>query len=660
MKHFLIFLKAALLLLTLGSWPARAQYPSAKTFFSKPVVGSVALSPSGKTLAVTLPGPRGRMELALADLEQSPIKFKTVAWLPDYDIGRVAWVNEKRLVFQAFDSQAGAWAGTTGLWAVDADGESGQILIDPKYGGFRLLATKAKNVLSGEWTLASTLRDGSDDILIVERPPHNSRLKTFALARLNTRVPSPIRLTSDAPDGAFHWIADASGKPRWVESLSGLRRHIFRREQEQWKEVANFDATKPQGWAPRFLLQDQLFVATERAPSVGAQLTTWDAATGQPGTEPLLAAPGFDVGDSAIPLLDEPGLRPLGWRYTLDSVYTQWTDETMRTAQAGIDQAMPGYINVIDCRQCLSGKRWMGTSLSDRAAPIYSIFEPASRRITTLGSAYPDIDSKQMGARSFHRIKARDGVDMPVYLTLPAGPAAKDKPAVVLVHGGPWGRTRLEFNAVTQFLASRGYVVIEPEFRSSIGYGSAHYVAGWRQWGLTMQDDLQDALQWAVAKGWVDAKRACIMGASYGGYAALMGPVRHPDSYRCAISWVGVTDLPELLKNDKYNWGGHDEHLAFEELAIGDLKLNAEQLKQTSPAHRAADIHVPVLAAWGKDDLRVPLEQGRDFRDAAKRAGVDLEYVEYADEGHNWLKPETSIDFFTRAEKLLARTIGTK
>jgi dipeptidyl aminopeptidase/acylaminoacyl peptidase len=213
---------------------------------------------------------------------------------------------------------------------------------------------------------------------------------------------------------------------------------------------------------------------------------------------------------------------------------------------------------------------------------------------------------------------------------------------------------------VTQFLASRGYVVIEPEFRSSTGYGSALEVAGWRQWGLTMQDDLQDALQWAIAKGWVDAKRACIMGASYGGYAALMGPVRHPDTYRCAISWVGVTDLPELLKNERYNWGSTDLTKATLELAIGDPKLNAEQLKQTSPVHRAGDIHVPVLAAWGKDDQRVPLDQGRDFRDAAKRAGVELEYVEYADEGHNWLKPETSIDFFTRAEKLLARTIGTR
>jgi dipeptidyl aminopeptidase/acylaminoacyl peptidase len=173
-----------------------------------------------------------------------------------------------------------------------------------------------------------------------------------------------------------------------------------------------------------------------------------------------------------------------------------------------------------------------------------------------------------------------------------------------------------------------------------------------------MQDDLQDALQWAIGKGWVDGPRACIMGASYGGYAALMGPVRHPASYRCAISWVGVTDLPELLKNDRFNWGTKDFATAMKELSIGDPELQGDKLKQTSPVFRAVDIHVPVLAAWSKDDQRVPIEQGRSFRDAAKRAGVDLEYVEYADEGHNWLKPETSIDFFSRVEKLLARTLG--
>ena len=647
-------------LLVLHGAAALAAPLPVQAFFSRPAIGAVALSPSGKTLAATLLGARGRMELAIADLDQQPLKFRTAAWLPDYDVGEVNWINERRMVFQAYDSQAGEYAGITGLWAVDADGENGKLLIDPKYIGYRLKATKSSNVLPGEWTLFSTLSDGSDDVLIAEMPLYNWRTKTVSLARLNTRMVAPLRLTSDAPDGAYNWIVDSKGVPRWVESLADMKRHVFQRTGDRWQEVASSDATRALGWGPRFLIDDQLFVAVESGQNAGSRLALFDAGSAAPAAQPILAAPGFDVGDNAQPLLDQASGRLLGWRYTLDSLYTRWIDETMAKAQLAIDAAVPDHINVIDCDACLSAKRWLVTSVSDRDPTSYSLFEPATGRLQTIGSPYPQIIPRELGARSFHRIKARDGADLPLYLTLPAGPAASSLAAVVLVHGGPQSRNRLEFSRVAQFLASRGYVVIEPEFRGSAGYGTAHRVAGWRQWGLAMQDDLQDALQWAVAKGWVDGKRACIMGASYGGYAALMGAVRHPQSYRCAISWVGVTDLPGLLKDQRFGWRTKNVWDVQSELAIGDPKLQGEQLKQTSPVFRAADIHVPVLAAWGKDDQRVPIEQGRDFRDAARRAGVELEYVEYADEGHNWLKPETSIDFFTRVEKLLSRTIGSR
>ena len=650
----------ASLLLAIHGAAALADPLPVQAFFSKPAIGVVSLSPSGKTLAATLLGGRGRMELAIADLDQQPLKFKTAAWLRDYDVADVSWVNEKRMVFQAYDSQAGSWAGVSGLWAVDADGENGKLLIDPKYGGYRLMATKSTNVLPGEWALFSTLTDGTDDVLIAELPAYNSRLETVTLARLNTRMVWPVRLTSDAPDGAYNWIVDGKGIPRWVESFADMKRHIFERTQDRWREVASFDATRPVGWGPRFLIEDQLFVAAESGSSVGSRLTLFDAGSAAPGAVPILAAPGFDVGNNAHPLIDADSKRLLGWRYTLDSVYTRWIDATMLKAQALIDDEIPQHINLIHCQSCLSAKRWLVSSISDRDPTAYSIFEPATGRLQAIGSPYPQILPKDLGARSFHRIKARDGADLPVYMTLPGGSSVKNLPAVVLVHGGPWSRTRLEFGMVAQFLASRGYVVIEPEFRGSTGYGTAHFVAGWRQWGLAMEDDLQDALQWAIGNGWVDGRRVCIMGASYGGYAALMGVVQHPGSYRCAISWVGVTDLPELLKNDRFSWGAKDVTTVIEELSIGDPELQRDKLKQTSPVFRAAAIHVPVLAAWGKDDLRVPIEQGRDFRDAAKRAGVDLEYVEYAEEGHNWLKAETSIDFFTRVEKLLARTIGQK
>ena len=170
-----------------------AAAPPLSVFFSKPAIGAVALSPSGNTLAITVLGSRGRMELAIADLNQKPFKLKIAGWLPDYDIGTVQWVNDKRLVFQAYNSQAGEWAHSSGLWAVDADGENGQLLIDPKWGGFRLRVTRANNVLPGNvrspacrW-MAATMSWWRGQL------GERRRFKSFSLARLNTRRPSPVR-----------------------------------------------------------------------------------------------------------------------------------------------------------------------------------------------------------------------------------------------------------------------------------------------------------------------------------------------------------------------------------------------------------------------------------------------------------------------------------
>jgi dipeptidyl aminopeptidase/acylaminoacyl peptidase len=430
-----------------------------------------------------------------------------------------------------------------------------------------------------------------------------------------------------------------------------------------WSDIAEADDLDARAWSPAFMVGDQLLVSAHLGGAEASQLVPYDSARRQPAELPVLSSKGFDVGDTAIALVDDADRQPLGWRYRLDTVYTRWTDPMMAGMQAAIDKALPGRVNVIECHVCRGAKRWLVRSLADNQPPTYAVFEPASGRLTPVGLAYPDLPADRMGTRSFQRIPTRDGLDMPVYVTTPAQGQPGPKPAVVYVHGGPWSRVNLEWgdhwaDSVPQFLASRGYVVIEPEFRGSTGYGHAHFEAGRGQWGLAMQDDLSDALKWAVNKGWVDAGRVCIMGASYGGYAALMGPVQAPGSYRCAISAVGVTDLPGILEDNKQHVSRNHQGFRFEKRHIGDPDKDRAQLERNSPLHRVADIQVPVLAAWGKDDQRVKLDQGRRFRDAASKAHLALEYVEYADEGHNWLKPETRIDFYTRAEKLLARTIG--
>ena len=222
------------------------------------------------------------------------------------------------------------------------------------------------------------------------------------------------------------------------------------------------------------------------------------------------------------------------------------------------------------------------------------------------------------------------------------------------MRGASWG-----WHPQSQFLASRGYVVLEPEFRGSTGFGAAHYKAGFKQWGLAMQNDIADGVRWAIDKGLVDPKRVCIAGASYGGYATLMGLINDPDLYKCGVDWVGVTDI-----NLMYGSANHTSDMSAEwkrygmPEMIGDQVKDAAQLKATSPIEQAARIKQPLLLAYGGADVRVPIDHGTKFYSAVKRTNPNVEWVEYPEEGHGFYLPKNSIDFWSRVEKFLDKHIG--
>ncbi|MFO0585692.1 MAG: prolyl oligopeptidase family serine peptidase [Anaeromyxobacter sp.] len=638
-----------------------------ETLFARPAVGELALSPTGRYLAATFPGKDGRLELKVADLDVEPWTFRGVAYLSDLDIAGLAWVNDRRLVFRALDPQGGGARRLKGLWAIDADGENGRLLIDSKlprrYGN--VVVDKNLEVLGSEWELEKVLAGDGDEVLL--REWHWSSLRgvaTFALARVDTRAkhPKPLRLGSGAPEFVQRWITDARGNPRWLVAWSGAREVVHGRgEDGGWEEVASFKELDPGAWSPRFLVNDTLFVATVPPGGATAVLAPLDPETRRPAPRAVLTGAGFDVGELAAPIVDEETGKFLGWRTLLDGWTTRWIDEDMERLQGGIDRALPGRTNLVECRRCETAKRWLVTSSSDRAPPAYHVFEPDTGRLRSLGGALPDVAPDRVGPRALERFLARDGLEIPVYVTRPPPGAAPPgpRPAVVYVHAGPAARVSLAWPdpPVPQALAARGYVVLEPEFRGSTGYGPRLAAAGRRQWGLAVEDDLADAVRWAAGKGLVDPARVCVMGLGYGGYAALMAPVRAPGAFRCAIAGAAPTDLEQLWKDVQAEEAYEDQARRTLLRELGPA-TDEERLEAGSPVNRAAELAVPVLAAWGKDDLRVPVVHGRRFRAAAEKAKLPLEYVEYAGEGHAWLERGTWLDFMKRTERLLARTIG--
>ncbi len=272
----------------------------------------------------------------------------------------------------------------------------------------------------------------------------------------------------------------------------------------------------------------------------------------------------------------------------------------------------------------------------------------------------PGIDAAQMAGTDFQRIRARDGRDLPVWITgqkWHADGKPRAQPAIVLVHGGPWVRQgHWQWEPMRQFLASRGYVVIEPEFRGSAGYGMAHLKAGFKQWGQAMQDDVADALLWAQKEGWANSK-ACIAGASYGGYSTLMGLIKHPELYRCGAAWIAVTDPFLYIEG---SWWVRDDisdsgrRYGLKDM-VGDPKADEAMLKGNSPVEQAALIDAPLLLAFGEDDLRVPLAHGKRLRSALEKAGrPPAVWVTYPGEGHGWRKTENQADFAQRLERFFA------
>jgi dipeptidyl aminopeptidase/acylaminoacyl peptidase len=388
-------------------------------------------------------------------------------------------------------------------------------------------------------------------------------------------------------------------------------------------------------------------------------LFAYDVGTGKVAPRPLVDLEEYDFSGTLV----TNASKLLGVRYTVDSEAVAWFDQAMKAAQDTVDKLLPGRVNALSVGVRSETPFVLVESWSDRQPPVLLLFNRDTGKLSKVGDSRPAIAAARMGTQDLVRVKARDGRAIPTWLTMPAKANGKGRqlPTVVLVHGGPYVRGgEWGWDAERQFLASRGYLVLEPEYRGSTGYGAAHFRAGWKQWGLAMQDDIADATRWAIAEGMADPKRICIAGASYGGYAALMGLVRNPALYRCAIDWAGVTDIDLLYTGD---WTrDSDTSDAYKRYGmpalVGDRVADAAQFAATSPLKQAARITQPLLLAYGGADRRVPLYHGRKFYDAVKQTNKNVEWVVYEDEGHGWTLVETRVDFWGRVEKFLGRHIG--
>jgi dipeptidyl aminopeptidase/acylaminoacyl peptidase len=339
--------------------------------------------------------------------------------------------------------------------------------------------------------------------------------------------------------------------------------------------------------------------------------------------------------------------------YVVDRRQLHFLDDDFQQHMQAIDRALPGRVNRVTSRN-KPEDRWIIESGSDAHAPATYLYSTGTRKLRKLFDSYPDLEPGILAPMKPISFEARDGWTIRGYLTVPNGVPSENLPVVLLVHGGPACRDIQAFDREVQFLANRGYAVLQINFRGSIGFGSRFWTAGWGRWGLEMQDDLTDGVRWLVEQGIADPDRIAIYGGSYGGYASLMAVVKEPTLFRCAAALAGVFDLREQLGDEA--WRGWDHSMAR---IIGDPSKR-NQLIATSPALHAEKIQVPVLVAHGERDWRVNPEQSEQMAEALRRAGKPHELLLMEDEPHGLQIEETRLEFYQALEAFLEKNLAPR
>ena len=638
---------------------AHAAPPPLADFFANPEFSGALLSPDARHLAVRVLGPNQRERLAVVNLADNSIKV--VAQFDDVDVGEIEWVNSQRLVYATRDRQSapGDLRYAPGLYAVNRDGSDFRQLAERGFAP-NLSTSIYKPLPWHTWLTGQRGAQNSSAIYVRSTVYTATReVDYMALLRLDTATG---RSTPVPPPGKVRrWLLDQDGEPRVAITKERNIETIQYREPASgaWRQLAQFDAYLggKDAFTPLAFGPDGTLFVSARLGSDTLNLHIYDLAAGRIDPEPVVALPGMDFSGS---LLVSQG-KLLGVRYLADRTTTRWFDPAMAATQAGVDSALPQTVNLISMARDAAAPYLVVTSYADVQPTSYSILNRATGQLTPIGATLPRIKAEQMSKQQLVHYQARDGLRIPAWLTVPQHGSGKQLPLVVLVHGGPYLRgSSWQWDGEVQFLASRGYAVLEPEFRGSAGFGSKHFRAGWKQWGLKMQDDIADGARWAIAQGVAASDRICIAGGSYGGYATLMGLVNDPDLYRCGIDLVGVTDIG-LLYSGHWSFASDMsddwKQYGMPEL-IGDPVKDAAQFRATSPLAQAARITQPLLLAYGAQDRRVPLYHGQQFLAAVKEHNRDVEWVVYEEEGHGWSLPKNRIDFWRRAELFLDRQIG--
>ncbi len=658
----------ALALAMLGAAPSRAdvRIPVAtdalipvENFVRRAELENVTISPGGQYVAAIVPLEDGSTILYV--MERATMKRSAaIKGVTGNVVDRYWWVNGTRLVASIAEKLGGVDRPqpTGELFAVNADGSGATQLFGYRGAG----ETGSRIKRGGEKRLASAtvidLVPGDDRHVLIETIDWAI---VGGAARAPTTPPNVELL--DVYNGTTHqisagpkpqssFVADHHGRIRVAtapgEDLDDVM-YVRAANGEPWRVYNDPKTSRVHVEPLMFARDDRRLYARVSQPHAPDALVRIDL---DGGAREVLYSGGADPG----PLLPTPDGLDAYCVVTRDGrtaihVFDPQSADGRRAL--ALQNAFPGQVALLTSF-AEDGRHGLLHVFSDRNPGDFYLFDTEKKNASYIGSARKWIDPERMAAMQPVAFKASDGLELHGYLTLPPG-AGRDLPLVVNPHGGPYGiRDEWAFDPEVQLLASRGYAVLQVDYRGSGGYGADFLHAGFRQWGLRMQDDLADATRWAVAQGYADPKRLCIYGASYGGYAALEGVVRDPDLYRCAIGYVGVYDLAMMYRDGDIPRSLFGKR--YLELVIGS---DPDDLRRRSPVAGVDRIEAALMLVAGGRDLRVPIAHADALRSALDRVGHPYEWLVKDAEGHGFYRTDDQIELYTKMLDFLGRSLRT-
>ncbi len=632
-------------------------------FIDDPEYGTARISPGADYLALIAPfeDRESLVVLRLADLHP----MSRTAFGSREGILNVHWVRNDRLLIEPSQDDAFNYsrASTGELVGIDADGSRRQLLYGYRAG--QMSTSTHMKVRGDEYASAELLHtlqneEGIDEVLIATHP---WRVNGFtAVHRMNIYT-GKLRDVDTAPNPNSQVIVDRGGRLVFTYGRAGNdTAQLYRRKPEGgWTLVVQ---TEPGQDLPLVPLRDtadpNIWHVLDRSEAITGlaqvdirTLATPAAGTSASPTKVLFRHEHADV-EEALYSLDDGPLWGVRYEQHFPEYFYLDAKQPIAALHRALQLQLQLQADVLFTSFSADGRKAIAFVSSDRKPGEFFLVDFISREVRALLKSRPRLNGAALAEMQPLRLKARDGMPLNSYITFPVGRPRTGLPMVVLPHGGPYGiRDRLRFDPEVQLLANRGYAVLQVNFRGSDGFGSDFRTAGAREWGARMQDDISDATRWAIAKGLADPKRICIFGASFGAYSALMGVVREPDLYRCAIGYAGVYDLPLM-----YNSGDvprMQNGRAYLEAALGN---DPAQLVARSPVAQAGRVHADVLLIHGRLDRRAPIEHARRMRSALQDAGRQVAWIEEDQEGHGFLNQARRRAMYEQVLAFLARNIG--